>query len=213
MHLPTVYINFPARESRSRFVLERFKQYLQGAILDVGCFEAPLRDLLPSSVEYTGIDVTGNPDLTVNLETVERLPFDDGQFDCVICIEVLEHLDNLHAMFAELVRVSRKHIIVSLPNCWCAARRPVGRGKGDFSHYGLPIHKPDDRHKWFFSLTEAKTFIEAKANEFELTIADMFIAEKPRNGILRTLRKLRYQGDRYHNRYSRTLWVALEKPF
>lgn len=211
MSLPTVYINFPSREDRSRFVATRFKQFLDKTVLDVGCFEAPLRDIL-TSVTYTGIDMAGKPDHTVNLEEVERLPFDDNAFKCVLCIDVLEHLDNLHTIFSELVRVSEKYIIVSLPNCWCDARRPIERGKRSFAHYGLPLDKPVDRHKWFFSFTEAQHFIEGKAEELNLSVEGMCIAEKPRNRILRLLRKIRYPGNQYHNRYSRTLWAVLSKP-
>jgi hypothetical protein len=210
MPLSTVYINFPSRESRSRFVATRFNKYLDRSVLDVGCFEAPLRDLLRCEL-YTGIDIAGRPDLTVNLETIDRLPFVDNAFKSVLCIDVFEHLDNLHTIFAELVRVSDRFIIVSLPNCWCEARRPLERGKGHFGHYGLPFHKPEDRHKWFFSFTEARQFIEGKAKELNLSIENMCIAEKPRNRILRLLRKIRYPGDQYHNRYSRTLWVVLRK--
>lgn len=210
MPLSTVYINFSSRESRSRFVAARFNKYLDKSVLDVGCFEAPLRDIL-NCASYTGIDMAGRPDLTVNLDKIDCLPFDNNKFKCVLCIDVLEHLDNLHTIFDELVRVSEKFIIVSLPNCWCEARRPIEKGKGRFGHYGLPLHKPEDRHKWFFSLTEARQFIEGKAKELNLSIEDMCIAEKPRNIILRLLRKIRYPGEKYHNRYSRTLWVVLRK--
>ena len=210
MPLSTVYINFSSRKSRSRFVVTRFNEYLNRSVLDVGCYEAPLRDLLRTAT-YTGIDIAGKPDLTVDLERIDRLPFADNEFKCVLCIDVLEHLDNLHTIFAELARVSDRFIIVSLPNCWCEARRPIERGNGHFGHYGLPLHKPEDRHKWFFSITEARRFIEGKAEEFHLSIEDMCIAEKPRNSILRLLRKIRYPGDKYHNRYSRTLWVVLRK--
>jgi len=208
--LSTVYNNFLSRESRSRFVASRFSKYLDKSVLDVGCFEAPLRDIL-SCESYTGIDIAGRPDLTVNLEKITHLPFVDNAFACVLCIDVLEHLDNLHTIFAELVRVSEKFIIISLPNCWCEARRPVDKGKGHFGHYGLPHHKPEDRHKWFFSFTEARQFIERKTKELDLSIENMLIAEKPRNRILRFLRKIRYPGEKYHNRYSRTLWVVLSK--
>ncbi len=209
--LATHYANFPSRQSRSRFVATRFSQYLNESVLDVGCFEAPLRDLLPSA-SYTGIDIAGLPDMIVNLERVRHLPFVDNAFICVLCIDVLEHLDNLHTVFEELLRVSDRFIIVSLPNCWRDARRPLERGKGHFRHYGLPLYKPEDRHKWFFSFTEARDFIEGKAHAFQLGIKDIFATEKPKSRILRGLRKIRYPGDQYHNRYSQTLWAVLEKP-
>ena len=210
MRLPTLYFECPARESRSRFIAGRFRKQLEQSVLDVGCYEAPLRALLPAG-NYTGIDMAGRPDRVVNLENTERLPFDDNAFACVLCIDVLEHLDNLHAVFAELVRVSDRFVLVSLPNNWCDARRPIERGQGRFGHYGLPLQAPADRHKWFFNFTEARQFMEGKAEEFGLKIADMFAAEKPRNPILRLARKIRYRGERYRNRYSRTLWALLEK--
>ena len=63
--------------------------------LDVGCDEALLKTLLAPDIKYTGIDVAGKPDIVLNLEKIERLPFDDSTFDCVICSDVLEHLDKL----------------------------------------------------------------------------------------------------------------------
>lgn len=206
----TEYIAFPSRFDRSRYVGERFKAYLKESVLDVGCFEAPLRKFL-TGVSYTGVDIAGNPDITLNLETCKLLPFDANSFNCVICIDVLEHLDNLHALFQELIRVTRQFLIVSLPNCWCDARLRLDRGRGSFSHYGLPLQRPEDRHKWFFSLTEARRFLEGKAEENELSIRELFATEKPRCAIVNFLRRLRYIGDRYHNRYTQTIWVVYEK--
>ena len=211
MGLAVEYVTFPQRRDRSLYVARRFKPRLQGAVLDVGCFEAPLRQLI-APVPYTGIDMAGDPDITANLDSLEALPFADGSFPCVICIEVLEHLENLHHMFAELARVSSRHLIVSLPNCWGDARVSIQRGRGHFRHYGLPLEKPLDRHRWFFSLGEARAFIEAKAVEFGLEIEELFITEKPRNPLVRLARKLRYPGERYHNRYAQTLWAVLRKP-
>ena len=210
MKLNTEFVTFPERLDRTRFVRDRFQQYLQGSVLDVGCFEAPLRTML-QGVQYTGVDIAGNPDIVLNLDQCEKLPFADGEFQCVICIGVLEHLDNLHRLFDELVRVSKNHVIVSLPNCWSDARVKIERGKGAFLHYGLPVEKPMDRHKWFFSLSQARAFFEGKAREQDIAIVDMFISEKPRNALVRALRRLRYPGERYHNRYSQTLWVVYQR--
>ncbi len=193
MLLPTVYVVFPSRESRSKFVATRFAEYLGESVLDVGCFDAPLRTLLGSSL-YTGVDMAGKPDIQLHLEKAARLPFGDRTFRAVLCIDVLEHLDNLHAVFGELVRVAKQYVIISLPNCWCDARQPIGRGKGHFGHYGLPLQCPEDRHKWFFSLTEARQFVERKAEEFDLEIPEMFVTEKPRINLVRWLMKTQISG-------------------
>jgi SAM-dependent methyltransferase len=208
-NIPTEYVSFGTRERRTRFIVERYRPYLAKSVLDVGCYEAPLRDIL-KDVDYVGVDIVGKPDHVIDLEATERLPFDDEQFQCVICVEVLEHLDGLHRIFDELVRLSHRHLIVSLPNCWCAARRQLEKGSGSISHYGLPSERPADRHKWFINLTQAREFFESKASG-GLKLLDMVIAEKPRNPMIRGLRKLRYRGEAYSNRYAHTLFAVYEK--
>jgi SAM-dependent methyltransferase len=206
------YINFPQRADRSRYIARRFAGYLRNSVLDVGCDKAVLRGLLVQNVAYTGIDIGGTPDMVVNLEQTERLPFDDDAFSCCVCSDVLEHLDNIHAVFGELVRVSRDHIVVSLPNNWANARRPIERGKGSIAHYGLPAVRPPDRHKWFFGFTEAVEFLHAQEQWFPVSIIETVANEKPRLALVRAWRHMRYPvRERYLNRYAHTVWVVFEK--
>ena len=199
------------REKRSEYVAKRFSTLFdRKKVLDVGCFEAPLRELLKTA-DYTGIDFVGKPDIQINLQESSRLPFDEGSFDTVICIDVLEHLDNLHHVFSELVRVSNKNIIVSLPNCWRDARLKIARGKGSFAHYGLPSKKPDDRHRWFFNITQAHQFMKDHEALSGLKIEECFVTEQAKKPVLSFLRRLRYPGERYLNRYAQTIWVIYSK--
>jgi hypothetical protein len=201
---------FRERAERSAFVAHRFAAYLGESVLDVGCHDAPLRDLL-HGVRYVGVDIVGKPDIVVNLDTREPLPFGDGSFRTVVCIEVLEHLDHLHHVFDELVRVSSENVIVSLPNCWRDARRPIERGRGRFAHYGLPQEAPADRHKWFFSYAEARDFIVARAGRDGLRVVEMFGTEQHRSALVRAARRIRYPGPRYFNRYVQTVWAVMRK--
>lgn len=204
------YAAFPTRESRMRFVAMRFAPILTGDVLDLGCDKAPLRSLVPS-IRYTGIDVDGNPDIRLDIEHIDRLPFDDAAFDCVLCIHVLEHLDNLYRIFGELLRVAHRHVLIGLPNCWRGARRPLAHGEGGFRHYGLPSSEPTDRHKWFFSLSQATDFLQGKAVEKALQVEELLITDNPKPVPIRWLRHMRYPGLRYHNRYSNTVWALYRK--
>ncbi len=205
------YVAFNTRISRTEYLVERFGKFLQGKVLDVGCNEAPLRKLMPG-LDYTGIDVGGTPDLQVDLESVQNLPFEDGEFDAVVCIDVLEHLDNLHAMFDELVRVAKTHLVISLPNCWSGARKPIERGHGAIGHYGLPITRPVDRHKWFFSLSEAQAFMEDQTQRLPISLVETEATERPRLPLKRLLRRLRHPEQiRYLNRYAHTIWGVFKK--
>jgi SAM-dependent methyltransferase len=204
-------VTFSDRSARSAYIARRFPDVLRGRILDVGCDRAVLRGLLPQC-RYVGVDMGGTPDIRLNLEEAGRLPFPDGDFDCVVCTDVLEHLENLHQMFGELVRVSRRHLVVSLPNNWTNARIPIARGRGDIGKYGLPAEKPADRHKWFFGLTEAADFLRAQTAQYSLVCHELFATEKPRLGVVRLARRLRHPNlNCYLNRYAHTVWARYEK--
>lgn len=206
----TEYITFKERADRSQYIAQRFGQYLQPSLLDVGCDMALLKKLLSPEV-YVGVDMGGEPDLRLDLDKIDRLPFDDGQFHATVCSDVLEHLDNIHYMFSELVRVSERYLLISLPNNWANARRPIERGKGQLAHYGLPADRPVDRHKWFFGFTEAEHFLDAQAQKYNLKIVEKVANDKPRSSLVRLLRQMRYSTEKYNNRYAHTLWVVYEK--
>ncbi|MBK7643285.1 MAG: methyltransferase domain-containing protein [Planctomycetes bacterium] len=204
-------IDFETREGRMRYLEQAFRTHLEGRVLDVGCDVRTLAKLRPE-LDYVGVDAGGTPDLTIDLEKSPRLPFEDANFDMVVCAEVLEHLDNLHQIFGELVRVTKKKLLISLPNCWTAARRPLSRGKGGIGHYGLPHERPADRHKWFFSLAEARDFTRAMAQRHGLRILETRVSEKPRPILVRALRRLRHPvNEHYLNLYAHTYWVLYER--
>lgn len=203
-------VSFNTRRDRTLFVAKRFANYLKERVLDVGCYEAPLRELLPKG-NYVGVDMAGSPDVQLNLDAAERLPFEDKMFPTVISIETLEHLENFHRTFDELIRVSSNYVIVSLPNCWRDARRMVEQGLGEFAHYGLPPEKPLDRHRWFFSYEQARNFLHGMKAKHKLEIVEIFGTEQPRNLLVRALRHLRYSDIAYANRYVQTIWVVFAK--
>lgn len=205
------YVAFRERANRTGYIVEKFGRYISGKVLDVGCDKAVMKKLLPA-IEYLGIDIGGEPDLRINLEKIDRLPFDDGSFDCVICSDVLEHLDNIHMVFGELVRVSRNYMVISLPNNWTNARRPLERGRGSFDKYGLPVAPPADRHKWFFSLSEAVSFLSGQTARYPIMVKETRVTERPRPVMTRLLRRLFYPAqEAYLNRYAHTVWVVFEK--
>jgi 2-polyprenyl-3-methyl-5-hydroxy-6-metoxy-1,4-benzoquinol methylase len=205
------YVSFQGRAARSEYIARRFHPLFQGKVLDVGCDRALLKPLLPQ-VDYFGIDISGDPDMQIDLEHVETLPFETASFDCVVCTDVLEHLNNLHTVFGELLRIAKTYVIVALPNNWANARKPIARGRGSVSHYGLPGEPPADRHKWFFGLSEAEAFVHHQLKKYAVSMRECHVTEKPRPWLIRMARRLRYPSQmRYLNRYAHTLWVVLEK--
>lgn len=62
---------------------------------------------------------------------VTKLPFADGEFDLVLCAEVLEHIAALEVACNELGRVSRRYLLVGVPY-----RQDLRLGRTTCSHCG-----------------------------------------------------------------------------
>lgn len=166
--------NYHDRETKARYVWLKYKEILSsGDILDVGADQRQLVQHMNPATRYWGIG-KGNVDEEIDLE-VGRLPYDDGSFDCVLCLDVLEHLEAIHTMFDELCRVSRRYVIISLPNAlaglWATLQTGGYQGREQMSKfYGLPLDPPADRHRWFFSISEAERFVQYRAQINSMSI-------------------------------------------
>ena len=212
--MDVIHADFQSRAERSAYVAQRYGDRLRGRVLDVGCDERALEAHVLETGSYMGIDIGGDPTRVVDLEAAETLPFEDGAFDFVVCTDVLEHIDAMHRVFDEMVRVTRSGggLVVSLPNCWRAVRRRVPRGAGTPRFYGLPVEKPADRHKWFFNVDDVAAFFEGQARRQPVRVVEQFATVKPRNPLDRSLRTLLAGGRRrYLNRHAVGVWTLLEK--
>ncbi len=209
------------RQSKAVYAYDKYQSILSGKILDVGSDNCYLRDLIDKDGEYIGIGIGGNPDIEVDLEK-QTIPFDDSSFDCVLCLDVLEHVDNIHVTFDELCRVSRRYVIISLPNSYRDFVGMLFGSKKDkvlnFKYYGLPVERPDDRHKWFFSNSDASEFVRRRAamNRMKILQVDNEGAGKAKsfNSFIKRL----VLGFMAHwmcvsasDLYYKTHWVVLEK--
>jgi hypothetical protein len=167
-------MKYTDRLSKAAYIADKYASILIGSVLDVGCDQAPLRKLVHQPFRYIGVDIRPGSDRVVDLDR-DDLPFPDQHFDTAVCTDVLEHLERCHAVFDELCRVSRGHVIVSLPNPMAHAVQSIFQGQGGrIKYYGLPAERPHDRHRWFFGHDEAVEFVTVRGrrNGFEVLQID-----------------------------------------
>jgi len=104
-------------------------------VYEVGCKFAVLRDLIvahghENNAHYRGVDIDlatlekiprYNPQTFLCHDVNEGIPFDDNTCDYLICLEVLEHLENATFFLAEARRVLKPNgrLIISVPNPYC----------------------------------------------------------------------------------------------
>lgn len=211
-----IIVNYSNRKEKAKFSSIIFKNFLKESILDVGCSKKYLKEYILPEVKYIGIDILGNPDFKINLEKDKLNIFDNNSFKTVFCSGVLEHLDNLHEVFDDICRVSKKYIIISLPNNWLNFKFRLIKGKGKTKFYGLPLEKPLDRHKWFFNYNDILNFIRkrSKRNNFRIKFyfSIMFNHFKLRNQLFNIFFKFYYKNKfGFNNTYISNVWFLLEK--
>lgn len=103
------------------------------SLLDVGCGTGVFLNMF---WEY-GFDVTGldNDERTLEearqrlgnkaefrLGQLDHLPFDDGEFDYVALLSVLEYADDPRSILEEALRVAERGIVLGFVNAWSACR-------------------------------------------------------------------------------------------
>ena len=91
-------------------------------ILDVGCGERPKGNVnVDLFVEETsqrfckrGLNTRVIPNFIK--ASISHLPFSDNTFETVLCFHVVEHTDNPIESLRELIRVSKRNIVVKTPH-------------------------------------------------------------------------------------------------
>jgi SAM-dependent methyltransferase len=96
------------------------------SLLDVGCgnglFLQRVRAMRPDITVLHGVDRSGAALARVSVPTTQAsadsLPLPDRSFDCVTCLEVVEHLPNAvyERALGELARMSRHQLLLSVPH-------------------------------------------------------------------------------------------------
>jgi SAM-dependent methyltransferase len=132
-----------------------------GTLLDIGARDQVLRSSLDRSKwTYVSADLDGAHDYRIDLEN--PLPMPDKTFDCVVAMDVLEHVDGFHAAFKEVLRVSRRWVVIGLPNMCSFAHRlsMLFAGRPATAKYDLTVAPLRDRHRWYLKLDDVDRFME-----------------------------------------------------
>jgi ubiquinone/menaquinone biosynthesis C-methylase UbiE len=138
-----------------------FQRAQADSVLDVGCGEGVLTldwAKVLGDRPVVGLDLAdpkleaewqrrSRPNLSFVVGRGEELPFGDGEFDLVAAIETLEHVENPELTLAEMRRVARRHVLVSVPRepLWRALNlargayvSDLGNTPGHINHWSKP---------------------------------------------------------------------------
>jgi SAM-dependent methyltransferase len=161
-------------------------------VLEIGTGSGVLGAVLKHlGIGYFSVDI--DPALTPDiLASVTEIPFADHTVDIVCCFEVLEHIpfERFSTAIAELGRVARQAVIVSLPDAkvvWSYSIYLPKRGQVNFSiprpTLGSKEHVFDGQHYW-------------EVNTKGISLA-LILSEMSQHG-LSVLKTYRVEGNAYH---------------
>lgn len=91
-------------------------------ILDVGCGNGIITNILSKTWDVTGVDISDEALSYLQCKKIKAsatsIPLPDKSFDILLSSEMLEHLSASEILLAlsEFKRISRKYIIISVPN-------------------------------------------------------------------------------------------------
>jgi 2-polyprenyl-3-methyl-5-hydroxy-6-metoxy-1,4-benzoquinol methylase len=152
-----------------RFFLQNFEKILArevkkldiNSILDAGCGEGFTLEFLQNQKignVYEGIDFLKtaidigrkvHPKVKLMQASIYELPYKNDSFDVILCTEVLEHLDHPKDALNELFRVSKKYVLLSVPNEPVFMGSNFLRGK-NWSRFGNDIEHVNHWTFWGF---------------------------------------------------------------
>lgn len=112
-------------ESRKDFnyykkILEIIQKLEFDSILDVGASRSPVLEKLEKNVEKVLLDKNHIP----QLDGIRNIQDDfytwtpDKQYDVVLCLQVLEHLEDPTTFAQKLFTIAKKKLIISVPYRW-----------------------------------------------------------------------------------------------
>jgi ubiquinone/menaquinone biosynthesis C-methylase UbiE len=123
LHRKDLYTPGPPQKHFSQKMLDLVQKNAGQKILDIGCGHGVnCIELNKRGFRCVGIEINEQyvQEAQKNIEAyhmrAEKLDFPDKSFDTSIMLEVLEHLEDPHSALREVVRVTRKNLILSVPN-------------------------------------------------------------------------------------------------
>jgi SAM-dependent methyltransferase len=134
--LPTNFIKHTSKNPIQKYLIENFFSSLISlikplqieSILDAGCGEGfTMNKLIENKIgrKTEGIEYSKEavflgkkfyPKLNIKQASIYNLPYKENSFDLIICTEVIEHLEDPKKALQEMLRVSKKYLIISVPN-------------------------------------------------------------------------------------------------
>jgi hypothetical protein len=141
-------------------------------LLDVGCRDCILKSRINQNIQYFGADLFQNDTRSVDyVGDINKIAITE-KFDCVVAIDILEHVENPFRLFDKLLELSNNYLIVCLPNTYDLKSKTNFLIKNSLGgKYKFISSNLVDRHRWLMNYDEIKSFYFNKADDNNLLLS------------------------------------------
>jgi ubiquinone/menaquinone biosynthesis C-methylase UbiE len=135
-------------------------------LLDLGCglggyaktLQSRGRNVIALDVNEKYVEIAKRLGVDARLYDGRRIPLDDKSVDTIFMVEVMEHIANPELLIAELHRVARRNLIVTVPNCTQTFSAPL-----------VFHHMLDVDHKTFFTIGSLRELLSPPFRDVQIT--------------------------------------------
>ena len=211
------------RESRNKCASEWITKIIApmgGSILNIGGGgKRHLQSKLGDLYRVFEVDIQGDCDLVFDLDS-GSLPLEGKTFKLSCAFDVLEHLENFHAVLDDIYRVSEDGVLLSLPIAtgeavWSNIVRLLKRSDPYESgvrnkFYGLPLYPPKDRHRWWLPFVDIVRYFThfEEVNGVRVKYAIPYRSTK---GLKKMIIKRIIGKERFYELFVPYIWVYIDK--
>jgi len=161
-------------------------------ILDVGCGDGSLALFIKGKAKIYGVDkskkllkIAKRRGVLIKKLDLDKnsLPYQDSYFDCVTCLDVIEHIKNPYKLIGEIYRVLKKggFLIISAPNIRFSDHLLTLIFKGNFPITSDDKTAYDGGHIHYFTFSDLREILQGVG--FKI-IKEEGIINKPKRGII-----------------------------
>jgi cyclopropane fatty-acyl-phospholipid synthase-like methyltransferase len=179
--------------NRNEFIANKLGYLNEETLLDIGCRDMILKKYLKGKFKYIGVDYKINledSDDFINFNLESGIPKID-KIDIITAVDVLEHLENIHDIFSSLFLLSKKRVVIALPNIGYYKFRLNFFFTGCISgKYNFSEKKIFDRHRWIPNYKSINRFIKTNIPKNWKILEYNYIFERKRNFLFYFTEKL-----------------------
>ncbi len=166
------------------------------SVLDIGCGDGVVGTLLPADWQYSGIDLSNSAIYEQNAsdhriiysspDQIEAMLARSKPADLVLMLDVLEHTRLFANLFELAIPLSKRYLVVSLPNeLFLMDRLRLLAGKEHPAHSLDLIYLPEGfKHQYIINISKARKILSNIASQHGFNLVEEWLRPLVANNSL-----------------------------